>query len=59
MATTRNQDVQASITQTKDSLQQVTFDIASANDCIEKLENQTYKWFDSMDAKFIEKLSTL
>jgi septal ring factor EnvC (AmiA/AmiB activator) len=53
MATTRNQDLQASITQTKESLNQVTSEIASANSRIEKLETHVQQQFDAMVAKFI------
>jgi hypothetical protein len=59
MATTRNQDLQASITQTKESLHQVTSEIASTNSRIEKLETQVQQQFDAMDAKFMGQFSTL
>jgi peptidoglycan hydrolase CwlO-like protein len=59
MATTLNQDLQASITQNKDSINQVTFEIASANSCIEKLETHIQQQFDAMEAKFIRQFSTL
>jgi peptidoglycan hydrolase CwlO-like protein len=59
MATTRNQDLQASITQTKESLHQVTSEMASTNSRIEKLDTQVNQQFDAMDAKFMGQFSTL
>jgi flagellar capping protein FliD len=59
MATTRNQDLQASITQTKESINQVTSQIASANSQIEKLETHVQQQFDAMEAKFMGQFSTL
>jgi len=59
MATTCNQDLQASITQTKESINQVTYYISSTNSQIEKLETHIQQQFDAMEAKFIRKFSTL
>jgi hypothetical protein len=59
MATTRNQDLQASITQTKESIQQVTVDLASTNSRIAKFETQVQQQFNAMDAKFMGEFSTL
>jgi phage-related protein len=59
MANTHNQDLQASINQTKESLQQVTFDIGSTNSRIQKFETQVQQQFDTMDTKFMNQFNTL
>jgi hypothetical protein len=48
MTTTRNQDLQACITQIKESLNQVTSEIDSTNSRIEKLEIQAQKKIDAL-----------
>jgi flagellar capping protein FliD len=59
MANTHNQDLQTSTNQTKESLQQVSFDISSTNSRIEKSETQVQQQFDVMDAKFMNQFNTL
>jgi len=59
MDTTHNHDMQASITHTKESIQQVTSSLTSTNSRIEKLETQVHQQFDAMDAKFMGEFSTL
>jgi len=59
MDNTRNRVLQASTNQTKESLQQVTFDIGSTNSRIEKFETQFQQQFDAMDAKFMNLFNTL
>jgi archaellum component FlaC len=59
MANNHNQYMQDSINQTKDSLQQVTFDIGSTNSHLEKLETQVQQQFDTMYGKFMKQFNTL
>jgi hypothetical protein len=48
MATTCNQELQASINQSHASIEHMTYEIGSTNSCIEKVEHK----FDTMEAKF-------
>jgi flagellar capping protein FliD len=59
LATTHNQYLQASITQTEESINQVTSDISFANYHIEKLETHVQQQFYAMEAKFMGQFSTL
>jgi flagellar capping protein FliD len=47
MATTRNQDLQASINQ-------MTYEIASTNSYLAQLETHVEHKFDTMDTKFVK-----
>jgi hypothetical protein len=59
MANTHNQYLQTSITQNKDSLQQVTSDLSSTNSRLKKFQDQFQQQFDTMNAKFMGEFSTL
>jgi hypothetical protein len=59
MDTTHNQEMKASITHTKESLQQVSSEIASTNSCNEKFETQVQQQFYTMDDKFMGEFSSL
>jgi hypothetical protein len=59
MANTRNQDLQASINQAKESIQQVTSEIGSTNSHLAQFETQVQHQFDTMDAKFMNQFNTL
>jgi hypothetical protein len=55
MATTRNQELQASINQSHASIEHMTYEIRSTNSCIEKVENK----FDTMEANFTTEFISL
>jgi hypothetical protein len=59
MATTHNQDLQASINQAQDSIQHMTSEIGSTNSYIAQFETQFQHKFDTMEAKFMNQFNTL
>jgi hypothetical protein len=59
MANNRKQDLQASINQAKESIQQVTYEIGSTNSHLAQFETQVQHKFDTMEAKFMNQFNTL
>ena len=59
MATTCNQDLQASINQAQDSIQQMTSKIGSTNSFLSQFKNQVLHKFDIMETNFMNQFNTL
>jgi hypothetical protein len=59
MATTRNQDLQASTNQAQDSIQHVTYEIGSTNSHLSQFDTQSQHKFYTMEAKLKNQFNTL
>ena len=59
MATTRNQDLQASINQAHESIHHVTLDIVPTNSLLSQFKNEVQHKFDTMEVKFMNQFNTL
>jgi hypothetical protein len=59
MANNRNHDLEISIDQNKENIQQVIFDISSINSRFAQFQDQVQHNFEAMDTKFTSEFDTL